>query len=68
VLLADDRLAWELGSDGVWHRVPCPRGVNGHELLAELARGAEEHVIEVIGRSRRGASAPVDGSAEHSPV
>jgi polyphosphate kinase len=68
VLLADDRLAWELDSDGVWHRVPCPRGVNAHELLAELARGAEEHVIEVIGRSRRGASAPVDSSAEHSPV
>ena len=68
VLLADDRLAWELDRDGVWHRVKCRRGVNAHELLAELARGADEHVIEVIGRRRRRAPAPVDGSARQSPV
>jgi polyphosphate kinase len=68
VLLADDRLAWELDRDGAWHRVPCSRAVNAHELLAELARGAEEHVTEVIGRGRQRAPAPVDCSAEQSPV
>jgi polyphosphate kinase len=68
VLLADDRLAWELDRDRAWHRVPCSRGVNAHELLAELARGAEEHVTEVIGRRRRRAPAPADCSAEQSPV
>ena len=52
VLLADDRLAWELDRDGVWHRPRGARGINAHELLAELARGAEQHVIECIGRGR----------------
>jgi polyphosphate kinase len=52
VLLADDRLAWELDPDGVWHRVPCTRGINAHEILADLARGAEERVVEVIGKGR----------------
>jgi polyphosphate kinase len=55
VLLADDQLAWELDADGVWHRVPRRRGINAHEVLAELARGAEEHVIEIIGTGRAGA-------------
>ncbi len=49
VLLADDRLAWELDADGVWHRVPRTRGINAHEALAELARGAEEDAVEIIG-------------------
>jgi polyphosphate kinase len=58
VLLADDRLAWELDSDGVWHRVPRTRGINAHEILADLARGAEERVVEVIGKRRRAHGAP----------
>ena len=63
VLLADDRLAWELDRDGVWHRVPCSHGVNAHELLAELARGAEKHVIEVISRGGRRSAAQADAKA-----
>jgi polyphosphate kinase len=36
VNLADDVLAWELGSDG-WHKVPTTVGVNAHEYLQTLA-------------------------------
>jgi polyphosphate kinase len=38
VLLADDNLAWELGSDGSWQRVPQSTGVDAHVALQELAR------------------------------
>lgn len=38
VNLADDVLAWELGSDGRWRRVPCLRGVDTHLTLQERAR------------------------------
>jgi polyphosphate kinase len=45
VCLADDTLAWELGADGAWSKVPTTRGVNAHlrlQLLAlDRARGAE---------------------------
>ncbi len=37
VSLADDVLAWELGPDGAWHRVPTVRGLNSHERFKELA-------------------------------
>jgi len=37
VLLADDTLAWELGSDGGWHRVAEIEGVNAHDTLQDLA-------------------------------
>jgi polyphosphate kinase len=51
VLLADDRLAWELDGDGRWHRVVGDRGINAHRLLCELARGNEREVVELIGHS-----------------
>jgi polyphosphate kinase len=35
--LADDTLAWELASDGTWHRVPTAEGVDTHRQLQELA-------------------------------
>ncbi len=35
--LADDTLAWELASDGSWHRVPTVHGNNTHRQLQELA-------------------------------
>jgi polyphosphate kinase len=35
--LADDVLAWELGPDGVWTKVPTLRGVNAQLRLQELA-------------------------------
>jgi len=37
VSLADDVLAWELGPDGTWHRVPTVRGLNSHNRFKELA-------------------------------
>jgi len=38
VNLADDLLAWELGADGRWRRVPFLRGVDTHLTLQERAR------------------------------
>ena len=37
VSLADDVLAWDLGPDGSWHRVPTVRGLNSHNRFKELA-------------------------------
>jgi polyphosphate kinase len=37
VNLADDTLAWELGVDGTWAKVPTVEGVNTHRRLQELA-------------------------------
>ena len=37
VSLADDVLAWELGPDGSWRRVPTVRGLNSHNRFKELA-------------------------------
>jgi polyphosphate kinase len=38
VNLADDLLAWELGPDTVWRRVPTVEGVDTHVTLHERAR------------------------------
>jgi len=38
VLLADDNLAWELDTDGSWHRVVGTSVVDSHVALQELAR------------------------------
>jgi polyphosphate kinase len=35
--LADDTLAWELGSDGTWTKVPTRKGLNSQEWLKALA-------------------------------
>ena len=37
VSLADDVLAWELGPDASWHKVPTVRGLNSHQRFKELA-------------------------------
>jgi polyphosphate kinase len=37
ISLADDVLAWELGPDGTWQRVPTVRGLNSHKRFQELA-------------------------------
>jgi polyphosphate kinase len=37
VSLSDDVLAWELGPDAAWRKVPAVRGVNSHERFKELA-------------------------------
>jgi polyphosphate kinase len=45
VLMADDELAWELGGDGQWHRLPAERGVNAHDTLQGLAQArARAHI------------------------
>jgi polyphosphate kinase len=38
VVLADDVLAWELGSDGAWRKVPTVEGIETHVRLAQLAQ------------------------------
>ncbi len=38
VSLADDRLAWELGPDGVWTKIPTMVGIENHETLQDRAR------------------------------
>ncbi|HEY3085396.1 MAG TPA: polyphosphate kinase 1 [Candidatus Dormibacteraeota bacterium] len=38
ISLADDVLAWELGADASWTRVPTVRGLNSHHRFKELAR------------------------------
>jgi polyphosphate kinase len=37
VLLGDDTLAWRLGRDGVWTKVPTERGINAQQRLQEIA-------------------------------
>jgi polyphosphate kinase len=37
VLLADDTLAWTLGRDGEWTKVPTVRGINAQQRLQEIA-------------------------------
>ena len=48
--LADDVLAWELGSDGTWQRVPNERGLNSHKRFQELAleRARGNGVVSLI--------------------
>jgi polyphosphate kinase len=38
VELADDVLAWDLGNDGAWRKVPTTEGIETHVRLAELAQ------------------------------
>jgi polyphosphate kinase len=37
VLLQDDTLAWTLGRDGAWSKVPTERGVNAQQQFQEMA-------------------------------
>lgn len=37
ISLADDVLAWELGPDGTWRKVPTTVGLNSHKRFEELA-------------------------------
>lgn len=37
VLFHDDTLAWTLGRDGVWTKVPTERGINAQQRLQEMA-------------------------------
>jgi polyphosphate kinase len=42
VNLADDVLAWELGPDGSWAKVPTVAGVSTHERLQEIALARQQ--------------------------
>jgi polyphosphate kinase len=42
VNLADDALAWQLGPDGEWSRVPRGQGLETHARLLELARARSQ--------------------------
>ena len=50
IALADDVLAWELGGDGCWQRVPTTRGINSHKRFQELAleRARGNGVVSLI--------------------
>ena len=37
VLMQDDTLAWTLGPDGAWAKVPGERGLDAQQRLQELA-------------------------------
>ncbi|MEX2421270.1 MAG: polyphosphate kinase 1, partial [Actinomycetota bacterium] len=39
VLREDDTLAWTLGSDGAWAKVPGERGIDAQQSLQEIAVG-----------------------------
>jgi polyphosphate kinase len=43
VQLADDQLAWTLGSDSRWHRVDAGSGVDSHMMLEDLALARRGH-------------------------
>jgi polyphosphate kinase len=48
--LADDVLAWQLGSDGSWQKVPTENGLNAHKRFQELAleRARGNGVVSLI--------------------
>jgi polyphosphate kinase len=53
--LADDVLAWELGGDGTWHKVPTERGFNAQKHFQEQAterarRRREPDPLNPLGR------------------
>jgi hypothetical protein len=39
--LADDVLAWQLGGDGTWSKVPAVRGFNAQRWFQESATGRD---------------------------
>jgi polyphosphate kinase len=53
VVLADDELAWELSSDGTWHKVPVTKHFNAQQYFQELAlsrsrrRGSSESLASI---------------------
>ncbi len=54
--LADDTRAWQLESDGTWHKVPTTAGVNAQQALQELAitRSRRRRETEVLHGAPRG--------------
>ena len=58
VNLADDTLAWRLGGDGRWSKVPDAKGVNTHRRLQELAYERARR------RRSRDPEAPVGGDRD----
>jgi polyphosphate kinase len=56
VNLADDTLAWRLGADGSWSKVPTKEGVNTHLRLQEIAleRGRRRRPVAAAAEAARG--------------
>ena len=52
VNLAADALAWELGADGSWTRVPGPTGSSSQERFQDLARSRAHPHAEADGAER----------------
>ncbi len=54
--LADDTRAWQLDSDGTWHKVPSTKGVAAQQALQELAisRSRRRREVEVLHGAPRG--------------
>jgi polyphosphate kinase len=57
--LADDVLAWELGGDGTWHKVPTVKGLNAQHQFQEMAterarRRREPDPLNPLGRGPGG--------------
>ncbi len=50
VLFADDVLAWELGPDGSWRKVPRREGVESHLVLRSLAEARSRAMAEWAGQ------------------
>jgi polyphosphate kinase len=53
VNLADDELAWVLGSDGSWRKVPTVAGNNTHVTLEQLAAGRAGRRVSSLERRPR---------------
>ncbi len=52
IALEDDTLAWELGADGCWRRVPAGNGVNCHRELRRLAvERAQGNGVTIVTRA-----------------
>ncbi len=63
VNLSDDDLAWELGPDGTWTKVPVTKGLNAQVRFHELAAGPGHGPggVRPPCRRRRSSSAPSPG-------
>ncbi|MEX2423019.1 MAG: RNA degradosome polyphosphate kinase, partial [Acidimicrobiia bacterium] len=46
VCMADDALAWELGADGAWTKLPMVLGVDTHTTLRGLAEARAVATVE----------------------
>ena len=53
ILREDDVLAWELGSDGTWWKVPTEKGLDSHLRIVDLTHELAEAQREAIADAER---------------